>query len=123
MLPNKVKKRASLLAIFLSVSVISIFLILSALNKNILYFNSPLPPLMSVCSTFTKILPRLGIPKSVCRKIAKILARLGFLKLCVGRMQKSRPPSLPHKCVSDGCENPGTVLFPVTKTQKQEFCL
>jgi len=41
MLPNKVKKRASLLAIFLSVSIISIFLILSALNKNILYFNSP----------------------------------------------------------------------------------
>ena len=41
MLPKKVKKRASLLAIFLSVSVISIFLILSALNKNILYFNSP----------------------------------------------------------------------------------
>tara|TARA_B100002019_G_scaffold88783_1_gene76867 strand:- start:499 stop:927 length:429 start_codon:yes stop_codon:yes gene_type:complete len=41
MLPNKVKKRASLLAIFLSVSVVSIFLILSALNKNILYFNSP----------------------------------------------------------------------------------
>ena len=41
MLPNKVKKRASLLAIFLSVSVLSIFLILSALNKNILYFNSP----------------------------------------------------------------------------------
>ncbi len=40
MLPNKVKKRASLLAIFLSVSVVSIFLILSALNKNILYFNS-----------------------------------------------------------------------------------
>ncbi len=41
MLPNKVKKRASLLVIFLSVSVISIFLILNALNKNILYFNSP----------------------------------------------------------------------------------
>ena len=41
MLPNKVKKRASLLAVFLSVSVVSIFLILSALNKNILYFNSP----------------------------------------------------------------------------------
>ncbi len=41
MLPNKVKKRASLLAIFLSVSLVSIFLILSALNKNILYFNSP----------------------------------------------------------------------------------
>ena len=41
MLPKKVKKRAFLLAIFLSVSVISIFLILNALNKNILYFNSP----------------------------------------------------------------------------------
>ena len=41
MLPKKVKKRASLLAIFLSVSVISIFLILNALNENILYFNSP----------------------------------------------------------------------------------
>ena len=41
MLPKKVKKRASLLAVFLTVSVIGIFLILSALNKNILYFNSP----------------------------------------------------------------------------------
>ena len=41
MLPKKVKKRASLLGIFLFVSLISIFLILNALNKNILYFNSP----------------------------------------------------------------------------------
>ena len=41
MLPSKVKKRASFLAVFLTVSVIGIFLILSALNKNILYFNSP----------------------------------------------------------------------------------
>ena len=41
MLPKKVKKRATLLAIFLSVSVISVFLILYALNKNILFFNSP----------------------------------------------------------------------------------
>tara|TARA_E500000178_G_C16825128_1_gene663388 strand:+ start:130 stop:558 length:429 start_codon:yes stop_codon:yes gene_type:complete len=41
MLPKKVKKRASFLAIFLSVTVISIFIILNALNKNILYFNSP----------------------------------------------------------------------------------
>jgi len=41
MLPKKVKKRASLLTILLSVSVVSIFLILNALNKNILYFNSP----------------------------------------------------------------------------------
>ena len=41
MLPKKVKKRASLLAVFLSASVIGIFLILSTLSKNILYFNSP----------------------------------------------------------------------------------
>ena len=41
MLPIKVKKRASLLAVFLSISVIGVILILSALNKNLLYFNSP----------------------------------------------------------------------------------
>ena len=41
MLPRKVKKRASLLAVFLSISVIGVILILSALNKNLLYFNSP----------------------------------------------------------------------------------
>ena len=41
MLPKKVKKRASLLAVFLSISVIGVILILSALNENILYFNSP----------------------------------------------------------------------------------
>ncbi len=41
MLPKKVKKRASLLTIFLSASTIGIFLILNNLNKNILYFNSP----------------------------------------------------------------------------------
>ena len=41
MLPKKVKKRASLLAITLLVTVIGIFLILQSLNKNILYFKSP----------------------------------------------------------------------------------
>ena len=41
MLPKKVKKRASLLSIFLLLSVFGVFLILNALNKNILYFNSP----------------------------------------------------------------------------------
>ena len=41
MLSKKVKKRASLLAVFLSISVIGVILILSALNKNLLYFNSP----------------------------------------------------------------------------------
>ena len=41
MLPKKVKKRASLLAILLFTSVVGIFLILNTLNKNILYFNSP----------------------------------------------------------------------------------
>ena len=41
MLPKKVKKRASLLAITLLVSVAGIFFILQSLNKNILYFKSP----------------------------------------------------------------------------------
>ena len=41
MLPKKVKKRASLLAISLLVTVIGIFFILQSLNKNILYFKSP----------------------------------------------------------------------------------
>ena len=41
MLPKKVKKRASLLAMTLLVSVIGIFFILQSLNKNILYFKSP----------------------------------------------------------------------------------
>ena len=41
MLPKKVKKRASLLAILLFTSVMGAVLILIALNKNILYFNSP----------------------------------------------------------------------------------
>ena len=41
MLPKKVKKRASLLAITLLVSVTGISFILQSLNKNILYFKSP----------------------------------------------------------------------------------
>ena len=41
MLPKKVKKRASLLAITLLVTVAGIFFIVQSLNKNILYFKSP----------------------------------------------------------------------------------
>ena len=41
MLPKKVKKRASLLAITLLVSIVGIFFVLQSLNKNILYFKSP----------------------------------------------------------------------------------
>ena len=41
MLPKKAKKRASLLATTLLVSVLGIFFILQSLNKNILYFKSP----------------------------------------------------------------------------------
>ena len=41
MLPKKVKKRASLLAITLLLSVTGVFFILQSLNKNILYFKSP----------------------------------------------------------------------------------
>ena len=41
MLHKKVKKRASLLVWLVLISFISVFLILNALNKNILYFNTP----------------------------------------------------------------------------------
>ena len=41
MLTKKVKKRASLLAITLLITVIGIFFILQSLTKNILYFKSP----------------------------------------------------------------------------------
>ena len=41
MLQKKVKKRASLLAGLLLVSILAIFFILQTLNKNILYFKSP----------------------------------------------------------------------------------
>jgi cytochrome c-type biogenesis protein CcmE len=41
MLPKKVKKRASLLAITLLASAAGIFFILQSLSKNILYFKSP----------------------------------------------------------------------------------
>jgi len=41
MLQKKAKKRASLLIILLTISVLAIFLILKSLNKNILYFKSP----------------------------------------------------------------------------------
>ena len=41
MLQKKVKKRASLLATLLLVSILAIFFILQTLNKNNLYFKSP----------------------------------------------------------------------------------
>ena len=41
MLQKKVKKRASLLVVLFTVSVIAIFFILKSLNNNILYFKSP----------------------------------------------------------------------------------
>ena len=41
MLQKKVKKRASLLVVLFSASVIAIFFILQSLNDNILYFKSP----------------------------------------------------------------------------------
>ena len=41
MLQKKVKKRATLLATLLLVSILAIFFILQTLNKNILYFKSP----------------------------------------------------------------------------------
>ena len=38
---KKLKKRASLFTLFLLSSILGVFLVLTSLNKNILYFNSP----------------------------------------------------------------------------------
>ena len=54
MLQKKAKKRASLLTIFLSISVLSIFLILKSLDKNILYFKSPTDIKLSQDFNFNK---------------------------------------------------------------------
>ena len=70
MLSKKVKKRASFLAIFLSVSVISIFLILNALNKNILYFNSPSDIKLNQDINFDKKIRVGGIVKKNTLKIS-----------------------------------------------------
>ena len=54
MLQKKVKKRASLLTVFLLVSAFAIFAILKSLDKNILYFKSPTDIKASQDMDFTK---------------------------------------------------------------------
>ena len=54
MLQKKAKKRASLLTIFLLVSVLAVFLVLKSLNKNILYFKSTTDIKTSQDIDFTK---------------------------------------------------------------------
>ena len=54
MLQKKAKKRASLLTLFLLVSVIAIYLVLKSLDKNILYFKSPTDIKTSQDMDFTK---------------------------------------------------------------------
>ena len=54
MLQKKAKKRASLLTVLLLVSVIAIFLVLKALDENILYFKSPTEIKASQDIDFTK---------------------------------------------------------------------
>ena len=73
MLPKKVKKRASLLAILLFTSVIGIFLILNALNKNILYFNSPTDIKINQDINFDKKIRVGGMVKKNTLKIKKML--------------------------------------------------
>ena len=63
MLPKKVKKRASLLGVFLFTSVVGVFLILNALSKNILYFNSPTDKKVSQDIDFNKKLRVGGMVK------------------------------------------------------------
>ena len=54
MLQKKAKKRATLLAALLLVSLIAVFIILQSLNKNILYFKSPTDIKTSQDIDFTK---------------------------------------------------------------------
>ncbi len=71
MLQKKVKKRASLLAVILAASVISIFLILNSLNKNILYFKSPTEIKNSQDVDFNKKLRVGGMVKKNTLKISE----------------------------------------------------
>ena len=59
MLTNKVKKRASLLVLFLLISVVIILFVLRSLSNNILYFKSPTDIKISEDINFKKKL-RLG---------------------------------------------------------------
>jgi cytochrome c-type biogenesis protein CcmE len=63
MLQKKAKKRASLLTVFLLISVLAIFLILKSLDKNILYFKSPTDIKTSQDADFTKKLRVGGMVK------------------------------------------------------------
>ena len=69
MLQKKVKKRASLLAILLLISVTGVILILIALNKNILYFNSPTDIKISQDINFDKKIRVGGMVKKNTLKI------------------------------------------------------
>ena len=63
MLQKKAKKRASLLAGFVLISVLAIFLVLKSLNKNILYFKSPTDIKLSQDIEFNKKLRVGGMVK------------------------------------------------------------
>ena len=63
MLQKKAKKRASLLAAFLLVSILAIFLVLKSLDKSILYFKSPTDIKTSQDLDFTKKLRVGGMVK------------------------------------------------------------
>ena len=69
MLQKKVKKRASLLAILLLISIIGVILILITLNKNILYFNSPTDIKISQDINFDKKIRVGGMVKKNTLKI------------------------------------------------------
>ena len=63
MLQKKAKKRASLLAGLVLISVLAIFLVLKSLNKNILYFKSPTDIKLSQDIDFNKKLRVGGMVK------------------------------------------------------------
>ena len=105
MLAKKVKKRASLLAIFLLASVLGVFLILNTLNKNILYFNSPTDIKINQDINFDKKI-RVGgmVKKNTLNRLIKSastgkLSLLTFIKedpTGYGRIIRSSKLSLIH---------------------------
>ena len=65
MLTKKVKKRASLLTLFLFSSLIAIFIILKNLSSNILYFKSPTDIKVSQDTNFNKKIRIGGMVKKI----------------------------------------------------------
>ena len=89
MLQKKAKKRATLLAALLLVSLIAVFIILQSLNKNILYFKSPTDIKTSQDIDFTKKI-RVG---GMVQKSSVIINLISF-SLIIIESFLTMPPTL-----------------------------